>query len=465
MVKFSNKKPPGLRVFKPQPKKIKTGEFDFTIEKLSEDGRGVARPAGKATFVCGALPGEQVKGRYLAHHRQYDEAELVTVVSASEQRAKPSCEHYQDCGGCTLQHLDYLAQVGFKQQRLQALFHTLSERQPEPIRWANDITASPLHYRHRLRLAVKANKHAVKIGFRRFNSHEIIDINDCSVAQPALNQLLKGLKSCLIALKTRSAIEEIRLLEDGEGKLAVQLLVKSALIDEDYQRLKDFKRRENLRYFAVSAAKPVATKPFWFDGEALNSFQLAQPECTIGFEIEDFTQINPEINQMMISTALQWLALTKEDMVADFFCGVGNFSVPLAASGAAVVAYEVVDAMVEKGRDNALRNQLSNLTFKRQDLFQSLPKKIFSHNQHKITKALLDPPRAGAKALVEQLANEQLTKLLYISCNPQTLLRDAEILQQGGFNISQAAMIDMFPQTTHIETIMLFEKNSREVQS
>ena len=456
MAKFS-KKSSTLRVFKPQKKLLKQGVFHFIIDNLSEDGRGIARPEGKATFVRGALPGEQVKGRYIAHHRQFDEAEVVEVVDAGEQRIDAICKHYQHCGGCTLQHLEYSAQVSFKQQRLQSLFQLLSDRQREPINWDDNIIAQPFHYRHRLRLAVNANKNKLQMGFRRFNSHDIIDIDYCPVSQAALNQLLEPLKGCIASLKSRSFIEEIRLLEDGEGKLSVQLLVKKTLLDQDYQQLEQFKTTVNLHYIAVSSAKSMTSMPYWCSGEPLNTYFLESLDCTIGFAIEDFTQINPAVNQLMIATALDWLMLGNNDVVADFFCGVGNFSVPLAMSGLPVLAYELVDAMVEKGRDNATRNQLKNLTFKRKDLFQQQQNSKLNKNE-KITKALLDPPRAGAKALVEQLAQSELTKLLYISCNPKTLLRDAEILQKSGFQISKAAMVDMFPQTTHIETMMLFEK-------
>lgn len=462
MAKFSKKKPPALRVFKPQQKKIKDGNFEFTIDNLSEDGRGIARPLGKATFVRGALPGEHVTGRYLAHHRQFDDAELVEVIHSADERVQPACEHYQDCGGCTLQHLGYSAQLSFKQQRLMTLFRPLSDSQAEPIVWCDNIIAEPLNYRHRLRLAVKANKHSVKIGFRRFNSHDIVDINHCSVAQPALNRLLNSLKRCVTELKSRSSVEEIRLMEDGEGKLSLQLLVKSVLLDEDYQQLSELKASDNLHYIAVSPIKSQGSSPYWQDGEPLSSYQIDQPQCTVGFEIEDFTQVNPAINQLMVSTALHWLALNKDDVVADLFCGVGNFSVPLAMSGVPVVAYELVDAMVAKGRENATRNQLNNLSFKRKDLFLEQKKSSFFYKKQPVTKALLDPPRAGAKALVEQLADSSVSTLLYVSCNPQTLVRDATILQQGGFKLSKATMIDMFPQTTHIETMMLFEKKTAQ---
>ena len=459
MARFSSKNKTSLRVFKPKKKTLKQGEFSFDIEALSEDGRGIARPEGKTTFVRGALPGERVKATYTAQHKNYDEANLIAVESESSSRVNPECEHYAACGGCTLQHLNYPQQIEFKESRLKAMFASLDA----DIHWESPLVASAFGYRHRLRLAVSANKQGVRLGFRRHNSHDIVDIQDCVVAQPVLGKKLSALRSEIASLHQRSVLSEVRLLEDSNGDVGLQLMVKKALNDDDYNRLENWVGTLDLAGVSVVQVLKKFEPPvlLWFSGsrDFIYKIQTQAGNLSLRFAIDDFTQVNPAINQQMVSRSLEWLELDAKDTVADFFCGVGNFSLPLAQASADVIGYESVDAMVKKARVNAADNSLGNVSFEVCNLFDERAVKRILKGES-INKALLDPPRAGAQALSEGLVGSEMDMLLYVSCNPQSLLRDAQILVAAGYQIDKACLIDMFPQTTHIETMMLFRKRA-----
>ncbi len=449
MATFRSKNKP-LRTFKAAKRTVPTGNHRVTIDRLATDGRGVARPAGKTVFVVGALPGEVVDVRYSAVHKNYDEAVCVMVKDASANRVTAQCAHYQNCGGCNLQHLSYDEQLLVKQDGLQQqLNHLLIDDKHGPLILSEAVVGQAYQYRHRARLTVTANKKNFKIGFKQSASHQTVDIERCEVLYPELSQLIAAIKHCISRLKGRSSIEQLLLVEDGDSHIYAQLISKKMLPQNDLDVLQDLAKSQ----LTIECALQESGKPYWQSQIKQPFYKLEKYNITIPFTINDFTQINPVINQQMIDRACDWLSLSDSDVVADFFCGVGNFSLPIARYAKQVFGYEVVDQMVDKATSNAVLNKLDNIEFSAVDLFkQSLP------NQLLFNKALLDPPRAGAEFLCRELSQLNLDCLIYVSCNPISFFRDAKILLEGGYTIDKMSMIDMFPQTAHVELIASFSK-------
>ncbi len=441
-----------LRTFKPKPRAIPVGQFAMTIESLAEDGRGVARVKGKTVFVTGALAGEQVEARYQQVHKQFDEAVAVTILQASPDRVEPQCSYYARCGGCNLQHLSDNAQRDYKQSSLQRKFADLASEES----FKAPLLGGTLAYRHRVRFSIKADRHSFDMGFRQADSHQIVAIDKCLVLQPAINAILPALQSLLAQLKNRSSLIEVSITESQQNIQGLMLVAKQALCDEDLKLLAQYTADQDCElevYYLKNKHKQLQLK----QGNSELFYTLHQQQLKIPFALSDFTQINPEINQRMVDTAIDWLELSDDDHVADCFCGIGNFTLPLAGHVEKVMGYELVAGMVKKASSNAARNQLANTAFKVSNLMAADVKLPDVFN-----KVLLDPPRAGAESLCQHLAASSAEKILYISCNPKTLYRDAKILLVGGYSLVRIALADMFPQTSHSEVITLFTRNNNE---
>lgn len=425
----------GPLFFKParsNAKKTPQAEVVVAVEKLSGEGRGMAFHNGKPLFIANALPGETVRARIVLDKREYAEAELREIEKPSAQRIEPRCELFGRCGGCALQMLDYAMQTQHKSEALarilKAYIGALSEA----------IVAAPWHYRHRARLAVSENNGKPVLGLKAANSHRVIAVSTCVILDERLQPLLVKLPLLLEQLAQWQRIEEIRIAIDSAGKIALAWSTKRSLPASDINLLIELCEAEDV--ICERDAKLIYSVP--------------SQNTAFNFSVDDFTQVNPAINDRLVERALEWLDLSSGENIADFFCGLGNFSLPLARQAKRVTGYEIDAAMVARATANA--EELVNLEFHATDLYAADAAVADSYDA-----ALLDPPRAGAKALCEHLAKTQsLRRIVYVSCNPHTLIRDIDILARGGFHVERAALVDMFPQTGHIEAIVRLDRNS-----
>ena len=394
--------------------------------------------------------------KYTANHRKFDEADCIELIDASPARHTPRCEYFSRCGGCNLQHLDYPSQLEHKQAQLARRVRELKlANAPE---WTEPMAGPEYHYRHRARLAVKAGRAGCHLGFRRAQSKDIIDVEHCAVLFTSLSKLLPSLKSLVNDLQARSSVVEMLISEGAGQQQALLLRSTHALAETDLQRLQAFSLKTDVIVEAVLLSAPEG-RSYWQSGELSLHYPWPDSSPSLAYTSTDFTQVNPLINQQLVHRAIEWLELTSDDNVADFFCGMGNFSLPLALVANTVTGYELVDAMVEKARQNAMLNDIHNASFERMDLMSANIHKAgrsgFAINSD-CNKALLDPPRAGAKELCLSLAATKIERIVYISCNPNSFFHDTEILLQGGYRLEKIALADMFPQTSHSEVIALF---------
>lgn len=436
------------RFFKPQKKKtLDTKHKALSVVRLDHQGEGVAFDGKKPVFVAGALPGEEVVVQLTEDKRQFARARLIKVVKASAERIKPFCRHYGVCGGCNLQHLGHEAQIEAKQATLSQLmkkFASADLAQDAPV------VSKPLAYRRRARLSVKVSKQGeLEMGFRQRSANDIVTVTDCPVLNAELNALLPGIYSLLDGLRGRRIIGHIELVDSDAGRV---LLVRATklLHDEDTRCLKAFAEEHNLVLYLQQA-----------DSEAVR-LTGQQPAYSIGgqtlaFEPQDFIQVNADINEKMIAQALDWLALDESDKVLDLFCGLGNFSLPLAEKVTSVVGIEGVEEMVARASQNALNNNQSNARFYHANLELDAADTVWGKEQY--NKILLDPARAGALGVMPYVAQSGAERVVYVSCNPATLARDSQVLLENGYQLVRLGMLDMFPHTGHLESMALFVRD------
>lgn len=437
--------------YRPKRKKQSTASVaastvtDYQINAITHDARGIAKGGdGKVTFIAGAIPGEQVKARVFKSNRRYDEANLVEIIQASEHRVQPACSHFDNCGGCSFQHLDYPSQLEFKSQWLQGQLRKLAFDGEIEL-----LVDQPFAYRRRARLSVKVNKQGqVDFGFRSKNSSDIVNIARCDVLTKSLQALLPDLRETLITSIRPQVIGHIELLEDNNGR-SVLLRLTDLLPQEDMTRWQSLAEHNNLvLYLQEAKDNSVACSE-----EELREYQVEG--LRVRYHPQAFIQVNDEMNQKMVAQALTWLDLTKKDKVLDLFCGVGNFTLSMANRVDSVVGVELQEQMVENARQNAILNQLNNVTFVGADLTKPVKSE---HLQKGFNKILLDPPRAGAIEFLPSLIKLKAKTILYVSCDAATLARDAEVLTGAGYKVMRVGMMEMFPQTSHVETMMLLQK-------
>jgi 23S rRNA (uracil1939-C5)-methyltransferase len=436
-------------------KKLPANPVKATIESLSHEGRGVTHVDGKTIFVDGALSGETVMFRYRRSRSRYAEGSLEEVIeNASAERVEPKCQYFSICGGCSLQHLHPDMQIKHKENVLLEQLKHIGGVQAEEILPA--LTGPLWGYRHKARLGVKhvIKKGKVLVGFREKYSSYVADIDSCEVLHPAVGKILDKL-ACLIAgLSVYNKIAQIEVaVAENKTALIFRNLIK--LNSEDVKKLYSFGEEHQLDlYLQPGGPDTVVT----LSGEKQDElfYKLDDGKITIHFAATDFTQVNVEINQNMVKRVLNFLDINSEDIVLDLFCGLGNFTLPIARRAKSVTGVEGADELVNKARQNAIYNNISNAEFFTLDLFRTdLQENI---NMEEYSKILLDPPRSGAQAVIEQLNMKKVKKLVYVSCNPATFARDAGILvKEKGFNLQSAGVMDMFPHTTHVESIAIFE--------
>lgn len=430
-------------------------QFEIDIEDLSHDGRGVGRVDGKAVFVAGALPGERVRAEQTGRKRSFDEARTLEVMRASPNRVEPACPHFGYCGGCALQHLSAPAQIASKQKVLAENFERIGHVECE--QWLPPLTADQWHYRRKARLGVKyvRKKERVLVGFREAADPRFIaDLTECRVLVRQVGTRIEALARMIEQLDAREKIPQIEVAAADQQTVLVFRHLEP-LSAADKQRLAGFGREHALVIWlqpagldSVHSLEPIA-QPLSF---SLDDFNL-----NIEFQPLDFVQVNGSMNQKMIRHALQLLQLAPQHRVLDLFCGLGNFTLPIAGQVARVVGVEGEAGLVQRARDNAERNGIQNAEFHVADL--SKPLAGVDWLQADYDRLLLDPPRTGADGIIVQLPLERIERIVYVSCHPGSLARDAGILvRDHGYRLVQAGVMDMFPHTAHVESIAVFER-------
>ncbi len=428
------------------------------IESLSHEGRGIAHINGKTTFVEGALPGEQVSIRYRKRHARFDEATIEQVISSSPHRVIPRCPHFGICGGCSLQHISENYQISLKQQMLKEHFNHFGNIQPQE--WLPPMqTPSSWGYRRRARLGVRyvAKKGRILVGFREKNSRYLADLTTCDVLVPKVSALIQPLQ---IMIRDLSIFEHIPQIEVTVSDDNVALIFRHLLefSQQDLQILTQFAQYNQIRIY-LQPKNMDSVWLLWPQNEPFDlSYKLPEHQIEIWFHPSNFIQVNSDINRLLTSKAIELLQLKKTDIVLDLFCGLGNFTLPIARYSQKAIGVEGDANMTERAGKNAKLNNLDNLEFYAANLEQS-----FTHcawSKEKFTKLLIDPPRSGALNIVEQIECwPLLERIVYVSCNPATLARDAGILvHKKGFKLAKAGVIDMFPHTDHVESIAVFER-------
>ena len=437
--------------------RLSTTPVTARVEKFSHDGRGIARIEGKTTFIQNALPDETVTFQYLRKKKDFDEGKLLTVLEPSSNRVQPRCPHYALCGGCSLQHLDGAAQIHEKQSLLLDLLQRIGRNEPETI--LPPLKGPLWNYRNKARLSVRfvEKKQAALVGFREKNNPRYItEIDQCPVLNARIDSQIITMRHMLDAFEAPHSIAQIEVAA-GDEDIALIFRNLSALSEHDEEKLRDFARTANFRIFLQPAGPDSVVLFYPDDGNEYLTYRLPEEDITIKFHPTDFTQVNAELNRSMIQQALVLLELEPEDVVLDLFCGLGNFSLPLARHCAKVIGVEGSDAMVLRAQMNAKANGLTNTEFFCANLEDESA--LAGVRELKISKMLLDPPRTGAMEIVKHIDKINPQRIVYVSCNPATLARDADILvNEHGYKLISAGVMDMFPHTAHVESIALFEK-------
>lgn len=430
---------------------VDQNEYSAVIETLSHDGRGIARIDGKTTFLTGGLPGETVQFHYLSRHRQFDEGRVSAVTQPSSLRETPPCPHFGECGGCDLQHMALSQQLQHKQSAFQDLL--LRQAQLAPSEWLPPIMAAPWGYRRKARLGVKyvQKKGRVLVGFRERRGRWITDSRQCNVLIPAIGQRIEAFSTLIERLSIRDQIPQLEIAA-GDNTAAVVIRHLSSFNAADLALIEQFAHDYAVRIYLQPKGIDSVHLFYPKNGENLH-YCLPRYHLKLEFHPTQFIQINAEINKAMVDCALALLDLRPEDNVLDLFCGIGNFSLAIARSGATVVGVEGDKSAVEQAIHNAALNQLS-AEFHCTDLF-SLPFSTpWAKKQY--DKILLDPPRSGAAAVIEAISQWNPSRIVYVSCDMATMARDAAHLNRQGYRLIKAGVMDMFPHTQHVETIALF---------
>ncbi|WP_232551201.1 23S rRNA (uracil(1939)-C(5))-methyltransferase RlmD [Klebsiella michiganensis] len=419
-----------------------------TVNDLDPFGQGVARHQGKALFISGLLPQEQADVVVVEDKKQYARAQVKRRLSDSPQRQAPRCPHFGICGGCQQQH----ASIELQQQSKRAALARLMKRDVDDI-----IAASPWGYRRRARLSLnyQPKSQQLQMGFRKANASEIVDVVQCPVLVPTLGALLPAVRECLSELKSVRQLGHVELVQADNGPLMV-LRHTAALPAADKEKLERFSQSHGLSLYLAPQSEileHIRGEAPWYTSDGLR----------LVFSPRDFIQVNDGVNQLMVRTALEWLDIQPQDRVLDLFCGMGNFTLPLAKRAAQVVGVEGVPALVAKGQENAALNGLHNVTFFHENLEEDVTRQAWA--KHGFDKVLLDPARAGAAGVMLHIIKLAPRRVVYVSCNPATLARDSDVLLQAGYTIQRLAMLDMFPHTGHLESMVLFEHKNHSNRS
>ncbi len=435
-------------------KALPTEPIETTIESLSHDGKGISHGEdGKVVFISGALPGERIRYRLTGRRRNFDSGRLVEVISPSSDRIEPACPHANDCGGCSLQQMDPQVQITFKQQTLVDNLQRIGKVNPEQL--LPPLTGATRGYRRKARLGVRyvAKKGGALVGFREKSSGYLAVMDRCPVLVPAVGERITALRDLITALTQREKIAQIEVAGDDTQTMLVFRNLEP-LPTEDMERLDRFGRAHGLSIY-LQPAGPQSVVPLNESHRVELGYSIDHYQLNYRFLATDFIQVNDTVNQQMVPTAVEMLELQPEDVVLDLFCGLGNFTLPIALKAAEVVGVEGDEGLVARARENAQRNHISNAHFFAVDLQQEESGGTWLNDRY--SKVLLDPPRSGALEIVQKMETIGPDRIVYVSCNPATLARDAdELVNRQGYRLASAGVMDMFPHTAHVESIALF---------
>jgi len=454
--------------------KSSSQRLTLCIDKLDMNGVGIARWQNKPVFIAGALPGEVADVKIIEQKSKYARAKLISIEKACDNRVQPKCVHFGLCGGCDLQMLDIEAQLRFKQQKVTELFSrsysSLANKiELQDLPWQAAIKSDAWHYRRKARIGVQFDKKSqATIGFRQKSTNQLAAIKSCPVLVEPINAIFPLLKKVLAQLQVKSAIGHVEVIQadiidrpaTGENQKDNQVIVVirqlRAMSKADIELWHSFSEKYSWYVIVDDGNKqqPLSGNKAGHSGQL--SYALAD-NIKINFASSDFIQINHQVNNAMISQALTWLSLLPTDIVLDLFCGLGNFSLALAKQTKSVVGVEGVQVMVDKASQNAQVNNIDNCLFYQADLNSDWLSQSWVDGKT-FDKVLLDPARAGAEEAVKHIATLEIPTVLYVSCDPATLARDSAILVSKGYKLKKISLMDMFSQTKHVETMVLFTR-------
>ena len=428
-----------------------------TIENIDQEGRGVTHIDGKAIFVEGALQGELVEFESYVKKPTYEIAFTERVIRQSNLRVKPKCDHFNRCGGCSMQHFEFQAQIAAKQRVFENTLSRIGKVKPETI--LTPLAGPSWHYRYKGRLRVKfvIKKNKALVGFNEKRTHFIADISSCEVLPKNLSDILPQLQELITKLSIKDKIPQIEFAAD-QNHLVLVLRILDALNDNDEFLLNTFSSQYPVQFWTQSKG-PETVKPLSKKDDVKLSYTLKEFGLQFNFMPYDFTQINPFINQVLVRRAMSLLKPSHDDRILDFFCGLGNFTLPIARSGSKVTGIEGSTSLLERAKECRDENKLESLVdYQCMNLFEITKELLLQLG--KANKWLIDPPRDGAFQLVQLIDDEINPSLIvYVSCNPATLARDAQILvNEKGYRLDKAGIVNMFPHTSHVESIALFVK-------
>ncbi|MFT5656942.1 MAG: 23S rRNA (uracil1939-C5)-methyltransferase [Gammaproteobacteria bacterium] len=423
------------------------------IEAMSHEGRGIAHINGKTVFVFGALIGEEVKIQIRKSNRKYDEAITLEVIKASESRIEPKCAAFEICGGCSLQHMSSDDQVEFKQQ---SLFETMQHAGVKVGSVIPALRSQPWGYRKKARLGVKfvRKKERLLVGFRERSTPFLADMAQCEVLIPEVGKHLDELCALIDGLDAKETIPQIEVAAGGDHIVLVFRHLE-ALSAGDREALTLFAQNTGF-WLQLQSAGPDSIVNLYPEHQILSFAPLATENIRIDFSAADFIQVNTEINQKMVAQALQFLDLKPTDKVLDLFCGLGNFTLPMARLCAQVTGVEGDPAMVGRARESALSNKIDNTEYYAADLTK--PDLAVDWMRKKFDKIVIDPPRSGAMEIAEIIHRFKANTVVYISCQPSSLVRDSKIICDHGYKLDHLGIMDMFPQTAHVESMAVFSR-------
>ena len=454
-------------------KKLPTEPVTLEVSSLSHEGRGIAHIDGKVAFVDGALAEEEVLATYVRRRGRFDELKTVEVLKPASTRVSPPCEFAGLCGGCSLQHMDSDAQIDFKQSVLLEQMRHATGDSLDGIDLLPKLQDATEYYRRKARLAIRvvSKKGGALVGFREKYSSFITDMDNCKVLVREVAELIQPLRTLITELEGSHSIPQIEvavgeeLIAAAEDPDQVRLRVAfvfrhlSPLSQADVDSLMHFAETHEFDLYFQPGGNDSVHKVFPPNSKERLQYFLPEFNLQLNFHPMDFTQINAGINRKIISQALSLLQLNKDDTVLDLFCGLGNFTLATARCAKRVVGVEGSEEMVERGLENAALNGLANVEFHAADLFKPIAEKEWAQIEY--SKIILDPPRSGAIEIIPQVAKLGAQTIVYISCNPATLARDTAELLQAGYVLRAVGVMDMFPHTTHVESMAVFDAGKR----
>ncbi len=436
-------------------RRLPEAPFETIIGSLGEKGAGSAQHDGRDLAVWGALPGETVLARYLFGRRMRGQAETLEVIDASPQRVTPPCPHFGTCSACAVQHLSESEQLAWKQERLLQELSAQSGLQPRNI--LPPLTAGRWRYRRKARLSVRdvKGKGRVLVGFRERDGRFVTDMDSCHTLVPLVADALPALVALVESLEARATIPQIE-ASCGDDHAVLVIRHLEPLSERDLVALTTFETDSGLRLY-LQPGGPDTVAPLT-PGPSRLTYRLPEEGLLMAFEPLDFVQVNNELNRLMIDQAMDLLAPGPEDRALDLFCGLGNFTLPIARRCAAVTGLEGAANLVRRARENASANRIDNAFFDEANLYDDHVGERWPTS--KFDRVLLDPPRSGAGPVLSRIAATGARRVVYVSCNPRTLAEDACVLQrEHGYSLEAAGAMDMFPQTPHIEAMALFVRS------